>query len=157
MLVGFYRGLVRELFSLLALILAVVVAIRFSRLPETFLPDTEIAGFVLLGSDLQLMAMFLLLFFSVIIVGHFVGRFISGAIRRSFVNVVDRFLGSVFGLLRGGVVVVVLVLLAGLTALPFDDQWDVSLLVPPFERSAQQVACYMPQGYQSPHYACVPL
>ncbi len=156
-LVGFYRGLVRELFSLLTLVLAVFVAIRFYSLPQTLLPDVEMVGFLLPGRDLQSVAMFVLLFFSVAIAGHFIGKSISATVRRSFVSMVDRFLGSMFGLLRGGAVVIVLVLLAGLTALPSEDRWRVSLLIPLFERSAQQVACYVPEGYRSPHYACVPL
>ena len=157
MLVGLYRGFVHEFLSLAILALALVVALKFSRLPETWFPDIEISGFLLAGSELQLAAVFSLLFLSVLTAGRFIKKPVSARMRQSFMNLADRLLGAVFGMLRGGVIVLALVLLSGLTTLPFSDRWNGAMLVPLFERWAQHTMCHVPEGYQSPHYACVPL
>ena len=153
-LIGVYRGFVRELLSLVVLAAALLVAVRFSELPGVWLPDTDLWDYKLSGADLQLGLTFAALFIAVLFVGHFVNNAISGAVRRSFMSLPDRLLGALFGLARGGLVVLALVLLAGLTRFPFHDSWRASLLIPPFEDSARYVMCRVPRGYQSPHYAC---
>ncbi len=45
---------------------------------------------------------------------------------------VDRFLGSIFGVLRGVLLILAFVFVAGLTALPRADWWQNSALAPPF-------------------------
>ena len=152
--IGIYRGFIREAFSLVTLAAALIVAIKFSRLPTTWLSDIELGGFVLTGSDLQTGLVFVALFIAVIVAGSLIGRAVSRAARRSLVRVLDHLLGAVFGFVRGFVIVLVMVLLAGLTQLPFSEGWGASLLVPPFERSARYAMCYVPEGYRSPHYAC---
>ena len=152
--IGVYRGLVREVLSLAILVTALVVAVKFSELPEVWLPDLELGNYLLTGSDLQIGLMFSLLLVAVLVVGGLLKKAVSGAVRRSFMNWFDRVLGAVFGFVRGGVIVLVLVLLAGLTQLPFAERWRTSALIPPFEQSARYVMCYVPQSYQSPHYVC---
>lgn len=151
---GVYRGLIKEVLSLTALVAALVVAIKFSELPEVWLPDLELGNYVLLGADLQIGLMFSLLFVAVLLVGRIVKNAVSGAVRRSFMSWFDRVLGAVFGFARGWVVVLALVLLAGLTQIPFADGWRASALIPPFEWSARYAMCYVPQTYRSPHYVC---
>ncbi len=154
-LIGVYRGFIRESLSLAILAAALIVAAKFSELPKTWLPDIELWGYALTGAGLQFGLVFALLFIAVLAVGHFVNNAVSAAVRRSFMSLFDRLLGAVFGCVRGGVIVLALVLLAGLTRLPFADGWRTSLLIPPFEWSARYVICHAPQAYQSTHYACV--
>lgn len=154
MLLGFYRGFVQQILSLGILVLALFVAIKFAGVPPTLLPDIQWGGIWLGGSELQWAGMLALLFLSVLILGRLVNRFVFNTLRRSFISMPDRFLGGVFGLVRGGIIIVVLVLLAGLTALPFSDSWRGSLLIPEFERLAQYLACYIPGQYRGTHYAC---
>jgi membrane protein required for colicin V production len=45
-------------------------------------------------------------------------------------------LGPIFGLLKGGAIVTVLVLLAGLTPLPQNAWWKQSVLLPRFQQAA---------------------
>lgn len=153
-LIGLYRGLVKEVLSLVVLVTALVVAVKFSELPKVWLPDLELGGYMLTGADLQIGLAFSLLFIVVLAVGRFIKNAVSGAVRRSFMGWFDRGLGAAFGFTRGGVIVLALVLLAGLTQMPFADRWRTSALIPPFEELARYVTCYVPPGYRSPHYVC---
>lgn len=153
-LIGLYRGFVREVLSLATLVLALFVAVRFSDLPEVWLPDIETENFVLTGADLQAGLMFALLFISVLAVGRFVRNAIAAAMQGGLKGLFDRVLGAGFGAARGGVIVLALVLLAGLTQLPFADRWRASALIPPFEQAARYAMCHVPPSYQSPHYVC---
>ncbi len=155
MLIGIYRGFVRESLSLVMLAVALVVAVKFSALPEVWLPNFEFLGYTLAGGDLQLALMFSLLFIAVLVAGRFINNTVSGAIRRSFMSLIDRLFGALFGLVRGGVLILALVLVSGLTSLPFAEWWRASVLIPPFEQLARYAMCYVPDTYQSPHYGCV--
>ena len=56
----------------------------------------------------------------------------------------DRLLGALFGLARGGLVVMVLVLLAGLTTLPRDPMWRNAMLSSPLEAFALYLKAWLP-------------
>ena len=151
---GVYRGLVRESLSLVVWVAALLVAIRFSELSAVWISDFELFGYPLPGADLQLVLLFVLLFVGVLIVGSVIKNAVSRAVRHSFMGLSDRLLGGLFGVARSGVIVLALVLVSGLTSLPFADEWRSSVLVPPFERAARYVMCYAPDGYHNPHYQC---
>lgn len=157
MLVGLYRGFIRELLSLATLVLALFVAVNFSGIPLMWLQDIGWGGILLPGSGLQWVIMSSLLFLSVLSLGQLTVRLVFGALRQDFVVAASRFLGGVLGVTRGGGFVVVLVFLAGFTALPFYQGWRESSLIPVFERSVQYLACHVPPEYRSRHhYGCMP-
>ena len=52
--------------------------------------------------------------------------------------------GMLFGLARGGLIVLVLVLLAGLTTLPRDPIWRNAMLSSPLESLALYVKAWLP-------------
>jgi membrane protein required for colicin V production len=56
----------------------------------------------------------------------------------------DRFLGGLFGIVRGVVVVLALMLVAGLTTLPRHDWWQNSLLVPELVGLALSLKPWLP-------------
>ena len=56
----------------------------------------------------------------------------------------DRALGVVFGIARGIVIVAILVLCAGLTALPKDPWWKESLFLPHFQVLAEEIRSLLP-------------
>ena len=60
----------------------------------------------------------------------------------------DRSLGIVFGVLRGIVIVGLLVLLAGMSALPGAPWWSESLFLPHFVELAQEFGAYLPVDVQ---------
>lgn len=65
-------------------------------------------------------------------------------VQKSGLTGTDRVLGVVFGVARGAIIVGVLVLLAGLTALPKDPWWRESTLLPHFERLAVHIRDMLP-------------
>jgi len=114
---GLYRGLIRELISLIAWVAAFFLAIFFSS-DLAFMLDPEWAG-----ETLRLVFSFSAIFVSVLIFSSIVqfgmGKFISLV----GLGGLDRFLGLVFGLLRG-LVISMIVLVLFREFLPLSD-WVV--------------------------------
>jgi membrane protein required for colicin V production len=139
-ILAFWRGLIRVVMSLVALIAAVLAAIQFSPDVATMLPpvgDNPVTGYV---------AAFALIFLVVALVGALLGWVLSRAIRAIGLGFVDRLLGAVFGVARGVLIVVILVLLAGLTTLPRQEWWQNALLVPPLVVAALSLRPWLPQA-----------
>lgn len=120
LLVGAWRGLVYELLSLVNWIAAFVLAQWFAPDVAHYLPvanATEVvryaAGFVV-----------------VFVVALFVGGLLAFGVRKLVEAVglrpVDRVLGSLFGLARGAVVLLALVVVAGMTPLVKSPWWHES-------------------------------
>jgi membrane protein required for colicin V production len=57
----------------------------------------------------------------------------------------DRFLGALFGLLKGTVIVLVLALVAGLTALPQQPLWRESALGAPLAQAVLSLRPWLPR------------
>ena len=58
---------------------------------------------------------------------------------------IDRLFGAGFGILRGVVVVLMLVLAAGMTSLPASSWWKEAALSPPLETAVIAVKPWLPQ------------
>jgi membrane protein required for colicin V production len=86
------------------------------------------------------------LFVSTIILGSIVNYFVGKLVTKSGLSGTDRMLGIVFGIARGGMIVVILVLLAGLTALPRDHWWKQSVLLPYAQKPALFVRGFLPNS-----------
>jgi membrane protein required for colicin V production len=138
-IVAFWRGLIRVVMSLVALIAAVLAAIQFSPAVAAMLPalGDPVTGYV---------AAFALIFIGVALVGALLGWLLSRAIRAIGLGFVDRLLGAVFGVARGVLIVVIAVLLAGLTTLPRQEWWQNALLAPPLVIAALSLRPWLPQA-----------
>ena len=119
-MLGFMRGLVREILGLIAWIGAAFAATwffpRVQGVSRRLIENPDIADPVAFG------AVFLL----VLIVLSLLARGLSGAVRHSPLGGLDRTLGLVFGLARGGAVMVAAYLLAGVVE-PVD-RWPTDVL-----------------------------
>jgi len=73
-----------------------------------------------------------------------VAKVVSGLVKSAGLAAEDRILGGVFGLARGALIVLVLVLLAGLTSLPKRPVWRDAVLSPPLEALALSVKIWLP-------------
>jgi membrane protein required for colicin V production len=135
---GLWRGLVTEVMSLVVWVAAVALALAFGdRVAQWFgntitLPSARIA----LGHAL--------VFIATLIVGAVVVFLLRKLVEGTGLSGTDRMLGMVFGLVRGGAIVVLLVLLAGLTPFPADPWWRESRMLPTFQRFATQVVPWLP-------------
>jgi membrane protein required for colicin V production len=151
-LVGFVRGLVREVLSIAAWLGAAVVAV-------TFLPTVKpyVSNWVPSPEWVD-PAGYILLFVVSLIVFSLIAKVIGGAVRSSAVGGVDRSLGLVFGVARGLVLAIAAYIIAGM-AVPVD-HWPEQVLesraLPYIYAGATWVVRLIPPEYQPPIYAPPP-
>jgi membrane protein required for colicin V production len=136
-LMGIIKGFIRELFSLIFLIIGVVLAYLFYNDAGTILMkyvnNKNIANFI--G--------FTAIFTSVLMVGALFTYLIRKILTVGPLKTVDRILGGVFGLLRGILIVVIIVLL--FLAFPTDNHWlDKSKFSPHIVNSVPVVLKWFP-------------
>lgn len=137
-LISIFRGLIREVLSLLAWVLAVWVSITFMHSVAE-----RLTGFVSVPSA-RLALGFFTLFVVTLLAGGICNFFIGKLVASTGLSGTDRALGILFGIARGGAIVALLVLLAGLTPLPRDPWWGKSLFIPHFQGVALWMRHYLP-------------
>ena len=87
---------------------------------------------------------FAAIFVTVLVITGIVIYLVSTFTDKTGISGTDRMLGVIFGGGRGAVIVAMLVLLAGFTALPQDPWWRQSVLIPHFEKLAVQIRTLLP-------------
>ena len=102
---GLYRGLIRELISLIAWVLAFFLAILFSPNFANVLDPTWA------GETLRLIFSFSAIFVGVLIVSSFIQFVVRKFLSLVGLGSLDRFLGMVFGIARGVVISTILLVL----------------------------------------------
>ena len=140
--ISLMRGFIREGLSLAGWIAAFWIAIAFSGRGAALLD-----GFVTVPSWRVAIA-FVVLLVLVLVVSGIVLRTAGLLVEKTGMSGTDRSLGIVFGVLRGIVIMGLLVLLAGLTALPGAPWWSQSLFLPNFVELAQEIGAYLPVDVQ---------
>ncbi|MGR9073438.1 MAG: CvpA family protein [Gammaproteobacteria bacterium] len=139
-IIGLVRGFVREAFALLTWAVAIWVGFTFSRNFSGFLEST------VSYPSARIALSFAVLFFLTLIIGSLVGFLMGELVKKTGLTGSDRFLGMIFGIARGVLVVAVLVVLGGLTPLPEDPWWRESKLIPPFQSAALWLRNRLPEG-----------
>ena len=138
---GTLRGLVREVIALAGWVVAFVVAGAYggevAPLLARQIPD----------ESWRALAAVVAVFFVVLILMSVIAMLTSRLIKSAGLGVEDRLLGGMFGLARGLLVVVTLMLLAGLTPLPRQAVWKDAMLAAPLEQLAVSVKQWLPQGW----------
>jgi membrane protein required for colicin V production len=124
-LFGAIRGFLRESVALLAWLIGLWVAWRNAGLLQPHL------GGVLAGTELQIWVARGLLLLAIVILGWILASLLSYLVQRSGLTLgIDRLLGSVFGLVRGAVIVGFAVMLGQAAELQKEPWWSGSLLMP---------------------------
>lgn len=139
-LLSLMRGFVREMLSLLSWVAAILVA-KFYTLPLAPMLPAAIPG-----QPLRMLAAFLILFLGTFLVGSLISVALSEVAKSIGLGWVDRWLGVLFGLLRGVMIAAILVLLGGLTSLPHDARWRNAMFSSPLEAMVSAVLPWLPQG-----------
>lgn len=137
-IVSLFRGFVRESLSMATWILALWLALAFSERLSMLLPT------VIHSPLLRISIAFGLLFIITLVLGALFNNLAAQLIKRTGLSGTDRALGVLFGLARGGLIVVLLVMLAGLTTLPQESWWHHSYLLEYFQRFALWLREYLP-------------
>jgi len=144
-LLGLWRGLVCEVLSLvgwpLAFVLSNIYADNFARL----LPMKQ--------ETLRATAAYVLMFFAVLIMWGVLVWMLSKLLKSIGLGPMDRTLGGLFGVLRGGLVVLALVWLAGVTDIPEQLFWRKAMMSKTLEDAALLTKAWLPDSVaQRIHY-----
>ncbi len=128
--IGTLRGFLREAIALITWILALFIAWHFSGLLEPHL------GGLLATPVVRTWAARAIVVLIVLLIGMAVGSILNHFVRLSMFRGTDQFLGFVFGILRGFVLLGVFVILGQLVRIDGERWWRQSLLIPYGERIA---------------------
>ncbi len=138
-LISVLRGLIKEVLSLVAWILAIWVGITFTE------PVAQLFVSYVSYPSARLFLAFLALFISTLIIMGIANHLIGKLVTSTGLSGTDRALGIVFGMIRGGAIVAVLVLLAGFTPVPQDPWWQESIFIGHFQDLALAAQPYLPE------------
>jgi membrane protein required for colicin V production len=137
-LIGIWRGLVREAFSLAGWVAACIAALALAPEAGQLLPATFATPFtrgVIAG---------VVIFLAVLIVSGIAGLLVAKALRLAGLGLADRTLGALFGFARGALIALIVVAAAGLTGLPREPFWREATLSGPLETTVVALKPYLP-------------
>jgi len=126
-IIGLFKGVGQQVFSLLAWLTAVLVGVFFSH-DFSWLLKNSIADPVA-----RIAASFICLCLITQVVAGLIGFLLNAVLKKSQLSLIDRLGGMVLGAAHGGLFVTLAILLAGLSALPKSPWWHKSKLIPPFQ------------------------
>ena len=139
--VGFsiWRGLVREVLALLSWILAFWLAKLFAAVVAGWLPSSWS------HQGLRISIAFVAIMLASVFVLSLVSLLVMHLVKVAGLTASDRMLGAVFGLVRGLLIVVVLVLLGGMTSEPREPYWRNALFSRPLQKMASWAKPWLPE------------
>ena len=137
---GYWRGFAQEALSVATWLAAIWLAWRFTWIVEPLL------GTWVVAPELKIWAARAVIFVLVLIAGGLVAWMVRELIRRSMLGGTDRTLGSLFGLLRGVLVVGLAAVVLELTGLDQDPWWQQAALAPFSEQVAEGIRYYAALG-----------
>jgi membrane protein required for colicin V production len=139
---GAWRGLVHEVLSLAGWIMAFLAAnLLAAPLSETF-PANMRPEFRVVGA-------FLLVFVATLVLVILLTALVTKFIRVSVLQSLDRWLGALFGLMRGLVLVVAFAVVAGLTSFPTTPVWKDSATGYSLAQTVIQLKPWLPPALAS--------
>lgn len=139
-LLGWWRGFMYELFSLIGWGVAYVVAVTFSEQLVQYVPDA-------VGSaNVRSATVFAAVFIVTLIVGSISAWLMTKLAKFAGLTGMDGKFGAMFGMLRGVLVVLALVWLGGLTDLPKESWWKGAWSSAPLMDMALYAKNYVPEG-----------
>ncbi|WP_448509884.1 CvpA family protein [Immundisolibacter sp.] len=142
LLAGAWRGLMRELLSLLSWLVAAYIAWRFHGLLMGPLEG------VIASAGARQAAALLLTFIAAVMVLALLSHLLVSVLKHSPLRGTDRALGAVFGAVRGVVLIAATVLLVEATPLQKSLWWQGSILVPQARAPAQWLRVTVERGLE---------
>ena len=141
-IVGFVRGFVKESISIATLVIAIWAALYFG-------PTVgNVSDSWLSSEELQMWFGRVMVFLVILTIGGLLGWGISKLIRLSVLSGLDRFMGSLFGALRGVLLAALFVIGGQFAGFDNDEWWLKSRLLPHFEVVADWIKVMAPKGYE---------
>ncbi|MEM8845438.1 MAG: CvpA family protein [Pseudomonadota bacterium] len=151
--IAFLRGFVREIISLATWIAAIVLALTQADQVALMLPESMDSGSFPFrgkdyGSDVRVGVAFILIFVAVLILGGIINFLFGQIMKAQNLKKMDRFLGTLFGLVRASVIIVIMIMMAvAFTTLQESYAWQNSYLISPFESAAKWAVSKLPEEY----------
>ncbi len=139
-LIGLFRGLIREVFSLVIWGAAMWVGLHYNH------PFSVYLEHAIPVASARLVVAFLVIFIGVLLLGGMLTFLLGKLVDTTGLGGTDRLAGMLFGVARGMLIVSILVVLAGVTPLPADPWWKQSKLIPPFQSLAVWLRSQIPSG-----------
>ena len=93
---------------------------------------------------IRLAAGYIAVFVAVLVLLALLRQLIRGTLKMLGISFIDRFLGLVFGLARGLLIVLLLVAIGGMTPAPKEPWWRAAVLAPPLETAVLALRPWMP-------------
>lgn len=143
MVAALMRGLVSEVMSLAVWALALWISATTSGVfAGNFLSGIEQPA-VRLGSA------YISIFMLVLVLGGMLTWVIRRIVWKTGLSSTDRWLGALFGFMRGLLIVFAVVIFAGFTAIPKQPIWQQSLLLPSVQTAVWGLSQYLPPSVRS--------
>lgn len=141
LVVGAWRGLVREVLSILGWIIAFLAANLLAGPLGPAMPQA------IPTPELRVAAAYVAVFVVSLIATALVSLLLSKIVKATGLGGVDRMLGVLFGAARGVLIIVVAALLAGLSSAPRQPFWRDSASGPLLAHAAQALKPLLPQTF----------
>lgn len=138
--VGMWRGLVSEVIALVAWVAALIAAWLYADGAAAHL-----AG-VILEPFWRQVAGFALIFIGVLLFAAILRFLLRQLLRAAGLGPADRFFGTLFGLARGVLIALVVVLLGGLVGMAKEPWWAESIFAPPLETAVIAAKPWLPDA-----------
>lgn len=135
------RGVVREIISLGGWIIAFLAANLFAGPLAAYLPQA------IPGETLRVLAAFSAIFLVALICSALVGALMSKLVNAVGLGALDKGLGALFGIARGLILVLAVVLAAGLTSAPKQPWWKNSVSGEPLKQAAVTLKPWLPESF----------
>jgi len=148
MLVGLFRGAVRELLGLLVWVAAYLLMLRLAPLLEPHLAGS------IESQTTRMVVAHAAIFIAVLVLGAILVSLTSMLVRSVGLGGIDRLLGGVYGALRGVFMLAAAVLVTGASPLRQEPWWNQSTLVPELQPLADALHHLIPEqwrAYFAPH------
>lgn len=137
---GFWRGFVKEAISLIAWLVAIMLAWQAAWMIEDRLGEWSAAP------ELRIWAARAIILVAVLVVGGLISWLMRALIRKTGLSSTDRSLGAFFGLARGALLVGLLAIVIDLTELESESWWADARLRSFSEQVAEGIIYYAGLG-----------
>lgn len=142
-IISVMRGFMREIVSLISWVAAFWISLHFHADVAEHLVS------VISSQWVRTAVSFSAVFFAVLLASMLVNLLIGLFMKASKAEMTDRFVGAIFGLIRGGVVVIALMTVVSMTPLTTSEWWRHSYLIISCKPAIERVRAWMPKEAHS--------
>lgn len=137
-IVSFFRGILRELVSLITWVVALLLALRFAQVLGNDIAEHFASPMI------RYVIGFVIVFLAVLVVGLIVNTVLKFLVEKAGMGFFDRFFGAIFGAARGLIAVVIVLMFLHVSPAKNSAWLENSKLAPLFKPAVTWVNSYLP-------------